>query len=1026
MKLTSGVYENLISEQLEAEKRAAEQERLVCIEQPVDSAEHPRMIADYISHLIQQKLDDENLTAEQRVEIDNRIIREIGDVPKEELLSKTDEFLAAVVPEEEHVRLVQTNDTIIRPLTGFRVSNLFTGRQSPIPLHEEILRDIASADKIYIIVSFLRLSGVRLLMDALKKFTAVPGHSLKIITTTYCGHTEAKAVQQLSELPNTEIKISYNTNIERLHAKAYIFERESGFSTAYIGSSNLSKSAQTEGLEWNVRVTNMENPQIIDAAIKTFEVYWNSKDFEDFKDGGIEKFKKELKLQHEYGEAKTIYHRYSILPHQKAILDKLQTVRDELGIYKNLVVAATGTGKTVMSGFDYQLFAQKHKTARLLYVAHRQEILEQARNKFRSILGDYNFGELWVGNYEPQDNLDHLFVSVATFNNNVEEFKRLGESFYDYIIIDEAHHLVADSYRPIIEFFKPQILLGLTATPERMDGQSLLPDFDDRISAEIRLPQALQEGLLTPFQYLCISDSVDLSTDDLWTGSKYFTERLSGALRNQERVEMIVNSLGRYLPNEFACKALCYCVDKKHAEFMAEEFTKRGFRAAFLTSNNSNERTELNRKLAKGEINYLFVVDIFNEGVDIPEVDTLLLLRPTESLTIYLQQLGRGLRLSPGKSVLTVFDYVAQVNKGYDYASRFRALLTKSSANVEKQIKDGFTLIPHGCYIMFEPKAQSYVLNNIKNAIYNKKRIERELAALTYVPTISQFLESNSQDLAIIYRNNCWTALKKSAGKITYKEDQYTKRYERIMTNFCHINSIAYIRFIQRCIKNGFQFTANERMFALMLYYTLYTDVPQKSEFGSIEKALQHFANYTYFVQELSEIMEYLENHLEHETFSIGQGLPTELEQYGCYTKDEVFTLLKAQTETKTMHGYPAGVFDAHEVGVEAFFVTLNKSDNDFSPTTQYKDYVISENKFHWESQNSESHTNKGQRYVEQRTNGKRFLLFVREDKQDAFGNTAPFYCFGFVDYVSSTGDFPMSITWETQQPILPQFLKAI
>lgn len=1025
MKLTPGIYENLISEQLEIEKEIAKHENMECIELPVDSAEHPRMIAGYISNLIEQKLDDENLTAEERVEIANRIIREIGDIPKEELLTKTNEILAAVVPVTEKVRLEQTNDTIVRPLTGFRVSNLFTGRQSKIPMYEEILRDIASADNIYIIVSFLRLSGIRLLMEALRKFTSIPGHSLKIITTTYCGHTEAKAVQQLSELPNTEIKISYNTSIERLHAKAYIFERASGLSTAYIGSSNLSKSAQTEGLEWNVRVTNVENPQIINAAIKTFEVYWNSKDFEDFREGGIDKFKKELQLQKEYGETKSVFYRYTVLPHQKAILDKLQAVRDELGIFRNLVVAATGTGKTVMSGFDYQIFLQKHKHARLLYIAHRQEILEQALITYRSILGDYNFGDLWVGNYAPQDSLDHLFVSVATFNNNIEEFKQLGETYYDYIVIDEAHHMAAKSYRPIVDFFQPKILLGLTATPERMDGQSLLPDFNDRISAEIRLPQALQEGLLTPFQYLCISDSVDLSGENLWSGSKYFTEKLSGVLRNPERVEMIISSLRKYLPDEYACKALCYCVDKKHAEFMANAFIVRGFKAASLTSDNNKERKVLNEKLATGDINYLFVVDIFNEGVDIPAVDTLLLLRPTDSLTIYIQQLGRGLRLAPGKSVLTVFDYVSQVNKQYDYASRFRALLTKPSADVEKQIKDGFTLIPHGCYIMFEKKAQSYVLSNIKNAIYNSRRIEKELAALPYTPTISQFLESNGQDLAIIYRNNCWTTLKKDAGKINYSEDKYTKRFASAMTNFCHINSIAYIRFIQRCTKNKFQFSPHERMFALMLYYTLYSDVPQKSEFGSIEKALQHFAKYPHFVQELGEIMEYLENHIEHDTFAIGQGLPAELEQYGCYSKDEIFILLGAQTEEKTMHGFPAGVFDAKEVEAEAFFVTLNKSDKEFSPTTQYKDYVISENMFHWESQNSEAHNNKGQRYVQQKINGKRFLLFVREDKKDAFGNTAPFYCFGFVNYISSTGDFPMSITWETQQPILPQFLKA-
>lgn len=1025
MKLQPGIYENLISESLRQDEVQTKQEGLVCVETEVDSAEHPRMLADYVATAVRKRLEDESLSPKERVQLVNRLLQDTNGESTDNDLTDTTNILSAVITPDENARLQATSQELVRPQTGFRISNLFTGRQSPIPLNEELVRDIASADHIYLIVSFLKLSGVRLLMDALRKFTSQSGHTLQIITTTYCGVTDAKAVQQLSELPNTEIKISYNTQIERLHAKAYIFERNSGFSTAYIGSSNLSKSAQTEGLEWNVRVTNVENPQVINAAIKTFEVYWNSKEFEDFRIGGIDKFYKELKLQRQPQDNTLLYQRYNILPHQKVILDRLQAIRKDTGLYRNLVVAATGTGKTVVSAFDYQQFIRSHPRSRLLFVAHREEILKQALRTYRSVLCNYNFGELWVGNYEPTNGLEHIFVSVATLNNNQDTFRQLGADYYDYIVIDEAHHMVADSYRPILDIFQPQILLGLTATPERMDGRSLLPDFGDRISADIRLPQALQEGLLTPFQYLCITDSEDLSGSDLWNGSRYFVDRLSVKLRNPERVRMIVQKLAQYLPDEHECKALCYCVDKQHAEYMAEEFTKAGFRAAALTSNNSQNRDQLNRDLANGKVNYLFVVDIFNEGVDIPEIDTLLMLRPTESLTIFLQQLGRGLRLSAGKSVLTVLDFVAQVNKSYDYASRFRALLTKTTANVEKQVQNGFTLIPHGCTIFMEEKAQTYILNNIKSAIYNSTRLTKELAAYTKTPTISEFLESNGQDIRLLYKKGCWTSLKRDAAKCSYTSDEYTKRYEKAMGGFCHINSIAYIRFLQRLIHNGFHYQPHDEMFALMCYYTLYEKKVKDAGFSSVQDALLKFSKYPLFVQELSEMLDYLTANLEHETFAIGHNMPVELEQYGCYSKDEIFILLKAQTADKSMHGFPAGVYSAPNVGVEAFFVTLNKSDKDFSPETQYKDYVISEDLFHWQSQNTDSHRNKGIRFT-QTKQGKRFLLFVREDKQDGFGNTSPFYCFGFVDYVSSQGDFPMSITWRLQQPVLPQFLKAL
>lgn len=283
MKLHEGVYENLINGQLAYDMKQTEKEGLVCKTEQIDSAESAKILADFLADAIRKKLEDKDIATEEKINFVNDILYST-DIDDNEKLIVAPRLLSAVINQQKNEELKATKKDIIKPLSGFRVSNLFTGGQGGVALGEEIIRDIASADHISIIVSFLRLSGIRMILDELRKFCSVQGHTLRIITTTYCGITEAKAVEQLSELPNTEIHISYNTQIERLHAKSYIFERNSGFSTAYIGSSNLSRSAQTDGLEWNIRVTHVENPHIIKSALATFEMYWNSDNFEDFRD----------------------------------------------------------------------------------------------------------------------------------------------------------------------------------------------------------------------------------------------------------------------------------------------------------------------------------------------------------------------------------------------------------------------------------------------------------------------------------------------------------------------------------------------------------------------------------------------------------------------------------------------------------------------------------------------------------------------------------------------------------------------
>ena len=1032
--LKQGIYEHIINQKTELDIQQAEQSGLVCVQQPIDDAESPQMLANYLANAIRQKLED---TEEQqdRVNLINRIMIGAGLLDDKQIVKPTD-LLAEVMTQQQSALQNQSNTQTIRPISGFRVSNLFTGGNSTLSLGEEIRREIASADEICFIVSFLKVSGVRILLDDLRKFCSREGTRLRIITTTYCGATQGKAIEQLAALPNTEIRISYNTDIERLHAKSYIFVRNSGMNTAYIGSSNLSKSAQTEGLEWNMRVTSVENPHIIKTALATFEMYWNSPNFEDFRIGGIEKFNKEIHRNIFHTEAADfVYQRYTLLPHQKQILDKLRVEREDRGNFKNLIVAATGTGKTVISAFDYQEFARTHSRARILFTAHREEILRQSLNTYRSVLQDANFGTLWVGSNRPQEasEYEHLFVSISMFNSRFDEFFALLDSdFYDYIVIDEAHHSQADSYRKLFDHFQPQLLVGLTATPERMDGKDLRPDFGNRISAEIRLPQALQAGLLTPFQYLCISDDTDLSDDSLWSGQKYNIERLADKLCAKTRARLIVDALHKYLADEYTCRALCFCVNKRHADFMAEQLRLYGFNAQSLTSDTpADERKQLAKDLREGRVQYLCVVAIFNEGVDSPEVDTVLFLRPTESLTIFLQQLGRGLRLSAGKTELTVLDFVAQANRKYDFASRFRALTLQPEKNIQKQIKDGFTLLPLGCSIVMEKKARQYILDNITSAIYNKNRIVKEINSYASIPTLTLFLENNGQDIRILYQgSNCWSSLKRAAGRISYADDAVTKRLEKGMANLIHHNTASFLRFVERFIagEEVHKVEAN-KTYAIMLYYALFQDKISKTGYESINEALEliHLPKYACFKQEIAEIVSFLLARLDIKTTPIGAEIIPGLELYGCYTREEVFTLVGRQTAEVKMQGTASGAFNLPEHNAVLLFVTLNKSEKDFSPSTQYNDYLINDEYFHWQSKNTDSHYNSGGRkYIEQPKTGIKIILFVREEKKDGFGNTSPFHCFGLVDYVSSHDDFPMNVKWRLQKPAMAQYLKAI
>lgn len=757
--LKRGLYEQVINKSLDRELERSDD--IAASTGKLDSAEAPQILSHYISELVEKGLrqvSSDDISGQ--LSLANRIVSAIADVTGDSdfdgmSVAERAEQLLAVAEKKNTLTAVTGEFSPVRPETSLAASSLFTGSIHEPSMMSELKKEIQSADRVDMLVSFVKWSGLRLIIDELSEFTQ-RGGKLRVITTSYMGATDVKAVEELRKLPNTEIRISYDTKRTRLHAKAYIFWRETGFSTAYVGSSNLSNTAISSGLEWNLKITAHDQPSTLDKISATFESYWNSHEFAPYSENDVQKLSQALSAEKYSGETADYLFDINPYPYQQEILDRLKAERDIRGHFRNLVVAATGTGKTVISAFDYRRFRSENagKPCRLLFVAHRKEILEQSIKCFRGVLHDPNFGELFVGEHRP-DSLDNLFVSVQTLNSRALT-EAVSEDFYDFIIVDEFHHTAAPTYQQLLNYFKPRILLGLTATPERMDGENILRWFDNRIAAEIRLPEAIDRKLLCPFQYFGISDSVDLS-DVKWNRGGYERSALSKVYTgNDMRVFLILKQLRKYVTDMDGVKGLGFCVSKEHARYMSDKFNEAGIVSECLTADSDNEfRRSVSKRLSDGELRFIFTVDLFNEGVDIPAINTIMFLRPTESLTVFLQQLGRGLRLYDGKECLTVLDFIGQANKKYRFEEKFRALLSDSSRSVQGEIKNGFVTLPKGCYLQIEKKAAEYILDNIKRSLGNRNAMVQKLATFTEdtgkTLDLENFLTYYSLDISAIY-----------------------------------------------------------------------------------------------------------------------------------------------------------------------------------------------------------------------------------------------------------------------------------
>ena len=1027
-RLQSGLYEDLLTSALETEINARTAEGWWVDVTSADATVRPEFLARHVYHLLRRALEaipeEDGTQSANQIALANRLVEvlvEHGAMADDRVADAARLLLEAV----ERRALGGAQSAVPRPTLSLRRTGLLVNGRRDVQIASEISREIPSADRIDLLCAFVRHSGLRLFRSELEERVR-EGARVRVIASVYTGSTERRALDALVDL-GAQVKVSYEVARTRLHAKAWLFHRHSGLRTAYIGSSNLTHTAQVDGLEWNVRVSAAENPEVIERFAATFEQYWQEPEFEDYaprKDA--ERLDHALSKQRSGGAADDIASLSLLVdvapkPHQNVALDALEAERLR-GYHRNLVVAATGTGKTWIAAFDYKRLRDKGAGHSLLFVAHRDEILRQSQQVFQLVLRDPGFGERLVGGERPRAGR-HVFASVQSLANRVDEIAPDG---FDVVIVDEFHHAAAASYDRLLSRLKPTILLGLTATPERADGQSVLGWFDGRIASESRLWDALDQGLLCPFHYFGVNDSADLSTVRFERG-RYVPGELDNVFTGDHvRAVRIRQAVEEFVTDPHEMRALGFCAGIGHAHFMARQFRNFGFPAEALDASTprDNRRAALAR-LRRGQLRAIFAVDLFNEGVDLPEVDTVLMLRPTESATVFLQQLGRGLRWAEGKRVLTVLDFVGQVRREYRYDVRYRALLGGTRHQVQRAVVADFPLLPPGCALKLDRIAKDTVLRNLQAAVRNARlRLADDLRALGPETRLGRFMRDAGAGLDEIYARpasgHCFTELRRRAGfgedtSLTVPDDSLLKAIGRLI----HVDDRERIEAWRDILKAGHarrisELQGRRHRLGLMLFALL---AGRRQSVDEADQILARIRGFPELRREIGDLLEILADRIRTVSRPLDPAGEVPLASHATYTLGEIVAA-HGHTDRRGALIFPqGGVLWNKATQTDLLFVTLEKSDRDYSPTTRYADYPISPTLFHWESQNSASPaTPTGRRYVEQPDRGTNVVLFVRERKRDGRGETLPYQCLGRARYRSHESERPMKILWELER----------
>ena len=869
-----------------------------------------------------------------------------------------------------------------------------------------IIKELENCETFYISVAFVTTSGVAALINTFKSLED-KGVSGKILVSQYLNFTQPEALKRLSQFKNIELKIITKENS---HSKGYIF-KHSDYYNLVIGSSNLTSSALSTNKEWNMKVSARNSSSIVDKVLNEFQ--------EDFKIGQIvnstyiekyeEIYKKQFLIYKKSEEEllKEIDLKISPNSMQTEALENLAKLRKDNN--KALIISATGTGKTYLAAFDAKAFNPK----KLLFVVHRLNIAKKAMETFKSIFGNTKTMGLYSGKQRELDK-DFVFSTVQTISktSHLEQFKN---DFFDYIIIDESHRSGADSYIRLIEYFKPRFLLGMTATPDRTDDKDIYSLFDHNIAYEIRLNKAMEEDMLIPFHYYGVTD-LSVNNEILEKESDF---RL---LTADERVSKIISKIEFYGSDNGITRGLVFCSLKNEAKELSEKFNQIGYKTVALTGDNSeDERTKAIELLESDDLSikldYIFTVDIFNEGIDIPKINQVVMIRPTQSAIIFIQQLGRGLRKTDNKYYLTIIDFIGNYKNNYLIPIALYGDTSFNKDKIRKLISEGSSMIPGESTINFDEITKEKIYASIDSANmqlltdlkidYNnlKSRIGR-------TPMMMDFLENEARDpfSFIEYSKSYYNFVQKvdktfdkpldkklsELLELFSKEINNAKRIEESLILIELItNKELSISKLKEIIFNKYQYKPSAKTIASCILNLNFTFVRKEEKVILLEK--NAFKLHNEFIKILSNetFKEFLLDSINYSIYTFKKNFTRDYYKDGLllfnkYSRKDVCRLLNWENDTSsTIYGYRT------RNETTPCFVTYHKSD-DIEDTIKYNDYFVSPSVFAWESRSNRKLSSQEIKNV---INSKRVLLFVK--KEDAEGTD--FYYLGDVSIIKDS-----------------------
>ncbi|MUL81556.1 MULTISPECIES: DUF3427 domain-containing protein [unclassified Mycolicibacterium] len=1011
--LAPGVYETLHSQRVsEAIGRSQLEPEYTRIQRD----DEPRILARHIASAVERHLTAVR-DSEARLVAANTILSSLQDADEDNLVSPD---LLTALHEAGH-------ESPRRPATPLSDVALLTNTRDEPNMASEIARELASADRVDLLCAFIRFAGIAVISRELERLRDRGVH-LRVVTTTYRGATERRAIDDLVNKYGADVRIRYETASTRLHAKAWLFRRNSGFDTGYVGSSNLSRSAMVDGLEWNVRISNVTTPALTRKFEATFDTYWDDTAFKRYDPNtDADLLDRALAEAGGSGSARETITVSGLevrpYPHQERILEALDVARVVHDRRRNLIVAATGTGKTVVAALDYKyLCAKANKKLRLLFVAHRKEILEQSLRKYREVLGDGDFGELYVDGRRPSEWL-HVFASVQSLAGR-DGVENVHPEDFDVVVIDEFHHAAATTYRALLDRVSPsQELLGLTATPERSDGADILGWFGGRSTYELRLWDALEQDLLCPFHYYGVADNTDLR-NITWSRGDYRISDLENIYTgNDARTRLVLNAIRDRVADPHRMRALGFCVSIAHANYVAQAFNMQGIAAAAIDANTASAaRAQAFADLRNGTVQCLFAVDIFNEGIDIPDVDTLLMLRPTQSATVFLQQLGRGLRRSSDKAVLTVLDFIGHHRIEFNFAPIFSALTGERGKVLINEIEGGFPFLPGGSRLILDRQSQEIVIESIRGQLPSNRRkaLVADVRAVGQ-PILAAYLAQTRGELSDIYAGSgtrAWTPVVRDAGLPVPEPGPDEEPLLKRIRSLAHVDDLeriaAYHLFVTPDCPSYDELTVRQQAYARMLFFTLWSDL---GGFDTYDAGLGKLREHPAVCSEISQLFDVATDNIGHVPIAIDE-LPADcpLFSHAHYRREEVLAAIGFANMERKARGQAGGSLASGDI--EALFINLHKDAGQFSPTTMYRDYPISRELFQWESpNNTAADSDRGRRYIDQLTNGVDVLLFVR-DRPDGLYGSEPFIFLGPADYVEHRGERPIALTWKLRRPM--------